>query len=161
MKKTQKRLGNKGFSLVELIVVIAIMAVLVGVLAPTLIKNVEKSRESTDVQNLDSMRGAVVTMLSNEKYYDSLVPATGNATYTVTFSSTGCTIAGSGAPTDFTTNKTNMETELFETVGNFQPKSKTAKATGVTTQFTVTNLGKVSAEFNGATPKYVDTFTIE
>ena len=35
MKKTQKRLGNKGFSLVELIVVIAIMAVLVGVLAPT------------------------------------------------------------------------------------------------------------------------------
>ena len=35
MKKTQKKLGNKGFSLVELIVVIAIMAVLVGVLAPT------------------------------------------------------------------------------------------------------------------------------
>ena len=32
MKKTQKRLGNKGFSLVELIVVIAIMAVLLHLL---------------------------------------------------------------------------------------------------------------------------------
>lgn len=61
-----KKMNNKGFSLVELIVVIAIMAVLVGVLAPTLIKNVEKSRESTDLQNLDTIRGAVVTTLSDE-----------------------------------------------------------------------------------------------
>lgn len=32
--KKQKSMGNKGFSLVELIIVIAIMAILVGVLAP-------------------------------------------------------------------------------------------------------------------------------
>ena len=50
MNKKQKSLTNKGFSLVELIIVIAIMAVLVGVLAPQFLKYVEQSRKSTDVR---------------------------------------------------------------------------------------------------------------
>ncbi len=72
MIRQQKRLGNKGFSLVELIVVIAIMVVLVGVLAPTLLRSVERSRESTDLQTLDSIREAVVVATSDESVYSEV-----------------------------------------------------------------------------------------
>ncbi|MBD5519326.1 MAG: prepilin-type N-terminal cleavage/methylation domain-containing protein [Lachnospiraceae bacterium] len=46
MKK--ENMNNKGFSLVELIIVIAIMAILIAVLAPQYLKYVEKSRVSSD-----------------------------------------------------------------------------------------------------------------
>ena len=53
--------NNKGFSLVELIIVIAIMAILVGVMAPQLIKYIEKSRISSDTQLCDTVRSAITT----------------------------------------------------------------------------------------------------
>lgn len=88
-----KKMNNKGFSLVELIVVIAIMAVLVGVLAPTLIKNVEKSRESTDLQNLDTIRGAVVTTLSDE----TVAAKIPSSSTTYELDTTNVTLSGSDA----------------------------------------------------------------
>ena len=51
--------SNKGFSLVELIIVICIVAVLVGLIAPQLIKYMEKSKVSSDEQTLNSIYIAV------------------------------------------------------------------------------------------------------
>lgn len=68
MKKT----NNKGFSLVELIIVIAIMAILAGAIAPALIRYIDKSRKSNDVSSAKTIKTAIETAMSNEATYELL-----------------------------------------------------------------------------------------
>lgn len=63
----QKKLNNKGFSLVELIIVIAIMAVLIGLLAPQFIKYVQRSKYSTDVKNGQEIATVIQTLIADNK----------------------------------------------------------------------------------------------
>lgn len=77
--KKQKSMGNKGFSLVELIIVIAIMAILVGVLAPQLLKYVERSRQAKDTQAVDTVHTAIVTAMLDPMVTDAPATATYNS----------------------------------------------------------------------------------
>lgn len=133
MKKTQKKLGNKGFSLVELIVVIAIMAVLVGVLAPTLIKNIEKSRESKDAQNIEQIKSACEVALQNENAYQNTVKNTDVTLVTLT--SSNCTVAPANG---------DFKTEFDGIMKVDGTKLTSKKYKGKTVTFIVNKDGQVS-----------------
>ena len=55
----ERKLNNKGFSLVELIIVIAIMVILVVVIAPQYTRFVNNSRISSDIQTAQTMATAI------------------------------------------------------------------------------------------------------
>ena len=65
--KVSRREGkNKGFSLIELIIVITIMAILTTVLAPQLLRYVEKAREAKDRTVMDEVVRAIPLALVAE-----------------------------------------------------------------------------------------------
>ena len=111
-----KKMNNKGFSLVELIIVIAIMAVLVGVLAPAYLRYVEKSRKSADVQAID----AVMSAMEAAAIDPSLNLADGDK-MTVTLSASGL-VSTATLNVEDENKKNNIEDELETTLGQYKLK---------------------------------------
>lgn len=66
-----KYIHNKGFSLVELIIVIAIMAVLIGTLTPIYLRFVRRAKISADVTNADEIAMAVKVAIADSP--DSII----------------------------------------------------------------------------------------
>ena len=62
-----KKMNKKGFTLAELLIVVAIIAVLVAVAIPIFSSQLEKSREATDIANIRSAYATLVaSYLTND-----------------------------------------------------------------------------------------------
>lgn len=65
--------NNKGFTLAELLIVVAIIAVLVAIAIPVFTSQLEKSREATDLSNIRSAYAEVVTAILTDDIANSKV----------------------------------------------------------------------------------------
>lgn len=145
----KKKNDNKGFSLVELIIVVAIMAILVGLLAPQYLKYVEKSRKSADASNLDEMVRAIQIYAADAEV---TLPAD---TYTITINATSTSVTATN-----TANTQKAEDALNENAPDWaKTKLKSNKWDNGVVGQNKANAISVSAEIivaqdGGTTVKY-------
>ena len=107
--------SNKGFSLVELIIVIAIMAILAAAIAPALIRYIDKSRKADDVQFFGQIQTAASAALANEDAYSAVAAKLGTST---------AVWSGSVATTGVVTNDGGTDEFVKEVNSTLGPNNK-------------------------------------
>ena len=118
---------NKGFSLVELIIVIAIMAILAAAIAPALIRYIDKSRRGDDVQAAATINTAVQSALANEDAYEEIATKMGGSVLiTANAHPAGTATATFGAAQGIT-NIPSFLADVNSNLGNEAPKIKYTK----------------------------------
>ena len=160
LSKVKKSMSNKGFSMVELIIVIAIMVTLVAVTAPQFMKFLESSKESADAVNIKMVMTTLKTTLADPDTGSisasqiTLDGETGLITGTVAtkmykFLGTGTTVkltselyAGTGADTTikFNYNGDGVVTSVSLT-GTFGAETEVAYETILNTEVTMPKVG--------------------
>ena len=79
MKKLlQKKLTKKGFTLAELLIVVAILAILVAVSVPIFTTKLADAKKATDEANLRACKALVVNALLTEDFPDDVWTKTNN-----------------------------------------------------------------------------------
>ena len=134
----RKKKDNKGFTLVELVIVIAILAILVGLLAPQYTKYVEKSRKTADANNLEEIVKEIKVVASDPTYaiqqgtFDVVINSNGGTTITFTPDAGAGTITGNAwtAGMDALLEGTWTSNNNVMTCATLNLKSNKWKATG-------------------------------
>ena len=142
MKNIRK--SNKGFTLVELIIVIAIIAILTVVAAPQYIKYVDKARWSKDQNNAASILTAVEAAAidyNSDENPDNDIKGAADAALTVTYNASGINVPA-GAPATLTTALTDAFGDLKKVVvtntHQYQKEKSTTYTISVDANGTVT-----------------------
>ena len=114
--RLNEKTNNKGFSLVELIIVIAIMAVLIAVLAPQFLRYVERSRYQKDITAVSELENAVEVAMANEVYANAMNTYLGTTTpYVITI--TNATGAFAAPALTLPDGTITLQQELERTIG--------------------------------------------
>lgn len=159
----ENKKSNKGFSLVELIVVIAIMAVLVAVLAPQFTKYIDRSRQSNDATTVSGIVTAVQVGIVDSQYESET-----NKTYIVVITKNGTNIYeddASGTPiakqTD-TTKKKTLADAIVDSCGELTTLKTTSSTwdkdgnDGITVEIAVSTEGAITIEYSDDFEAYIE-----
>ena len=81
----KKGLDKKGFTLIEMLVVIAIVAILVAIIIPTLTVSVKKANAAADAANLRSVLGEANVIIFNGQKSEALASVTAENVYSKSY----------------------------------------------------------------------------
>lgn len=153
VEKLQKRIqegkkNNKGFSLVELIIVIAIMAILIGIVGMNVLPQIENARQSKDLQVLSAyLTESVEAVTQNASRCEA-------QSFTLTITESGVSVTNTG--TADTTGQTAIKDTFTELSGiSSLPTFESTEGKKIKRVEIVLNLS-ASASTNIATLKVYD-----
>lgn len=122
-KLKAKKKDNKGFSLVELIIVIAIMAILVGIVGTQVVPYIERSRKAKDIQQVSGFcTDAMTAYSSNAAKLDA------TKTYKIEVDGTEVKVTGGTNDENDALKATFKELNSVTKIGDVKFESKAGKA---------------------------------
>ncbi len=92
-EKQIKKRKKKGFTLIELIIVLAVMAIIAAIAIPNFAAVRDNSKKKADIQSCETIRRTVLTMVAD----GTIATPASDATYTVSYGESGVSVAPADA----------------------------------------------------------------